>query len=188
MSNYQLFIFAITDYLSELNNEADHLSLPNLSGEQTTLTDLEVLATVLDKTYSNTSKAPLISYFWSGKHKKAVKWINLITLYYTAVDGRAFPVNYRVYNKEEGKIKNECFREMLAEIIAWGLKPAFVTGDSWYASANYLEYIKHYELGFLFGLEKNRSVSLTAYSTTYSQVSNCGISYTGVEVHLKGFG
>ncbi|ELS32247.1 transposase IS4 family protein [Pseudanabaena biceps PCC 7429] len=43
---------------------------------------------------------------------------------------------------------------MLAEVIAWGLKPAFVTGDSWYASAENLEYIKHYELGFLFGIEK----------------------------------
>jgi len=149
---------------------------------------LSVDDTVLDKPYSNTSKALLISYFWSGKHKKAVKGINLITLYYTDVDGRAFPVNYRIYNKEDGKTKNEYFREMLAEVIAWGLKPAFVTGDSWYASVENLEYIKHYGLGFLFGIEKNRSVSLSADVTAYSQVANCEIAYTGLEMHLKGFG
>jgi hypothetical protein len=149
---------------------------------------LSVDDTVLDKPYSNPSKTELIGFFWSGKHKKVVKGINLITLYYTDVDGRAFPVNYRIYNKQEGKTKNEYFREMITEVMAWGLKPAFVTGDSWYASTENLEYIKHYELGFLFGIEKNRSVSLTSESVAYSQLSSCEIPYTGIEMHLKGFG
>jgi hypothetical protein len=149
---------------------------------------LSVDDTVLDKPYSDSSKALLINYFWSGKHKRVVKGINLITLYYTDVDGRAFPVNYRIYNKEEGKTKNEYFREMLSEIISWGLKPAFFTGDSWYASAENLECIKHYGLGFLFGIEKNRLVSLSADVTSYAQVATCEIPYTGIEMHLKGFG
>ena len=76
-------------------------------------------------------------------------------------------------------VPNEYFRKMLAEVIVWGLKPAFVRGDSWYASAENLEYIKHYGLGFLFGIEKNRLVSLTADVTVYSQVTNCEIAYTG---------
>ncbi|MDG3495726.1 hypothetical protein FEV09_14330, partial [Pseudanabaena catenata USMAC16] len=41
--------------------------------------------------------------------------------------------------------------------------------------------------GFLFGIE-NRSVSLSADATAYSSVSNCEIPYTGIEMHLKGFG
>jgi hypothetical protein len=42
-------------------------------------------------------------------------------------------VNFRVVNKGEGKTKNDYFQEMLAEVLAWGLEPAFVTGDSWYS-------------------------------------------------------
>ena len=38
---------------------------------------------MLDKPYSDPEKTNLIGYFWSGKHKKAVKGLNLITLYYT---------------------------------------------------------------------------------------------------------
>ncbi len=36
---------------------------------------------VIDKPYSDPNKAELIDYFWSGKHKRTVKGINLITLY-----------------------------------------------------------------------------------------------------------
>ncbi len=36
---------------------------------------------VLDKPYSDPQKSELIGYFWSGKHKRSVKGINLITLY-----------------------------------------------------------------------------------------------------------
>ena len=37
--------------------------------------------TVLDKPYSQ--HMDLVSYFWSGKHHRSVKGINLITLYAT---------------------------------------------------------------------------------------------------------
>ena len=42
---------------------------------------LSVDDTVIDKPYSDPDKAELIDYFWSGKHKKSVKGLNLITLY-----------------------------------------------------------------------------------------------------------
>jgi hypothetical protein len=149
---------------------------------------LSVDDTVIDKPYSNTSKADLIAYYWSGKHKRTVKGINLITLYYTDIEGKSFPVNFRLYNKQENKTKNEYFREMLTEVITWGLKPAFVTGDTWYASGENLEYIKHYGLGFLFAIEKNRSIALTSDLGKYSQVSTCEIPDAGLEMNLKGFG
>ena len=49
---------------------------------------------------------------------------------------------------------------MLAEVLAWGLEPAVVTGDSWYSSKANLKMIKNHHLGFLFALESNRLVSL----------------------------
>ena len=50
---------------------------------------LSVDDSVLDKPYSH--KMALVGYFWSGKHHRTVKGINLITLYYTDVAGQHFP-------------------------------------------------------------------------------------------------
>ena len=51
-----------------------------------------------------------VSHFWSGKHHKTVKSINLITLYYTDQKGFYTLINYRIYEKSEGEIKNNYFR------------------------------------------------------------------------------
>ena len=66
--------------------------------------------TVIDKPYSDPELTELIGYFWSGKHHKVVKGIQLITLYYTEVLGKSVPVNYRLYNKQDGKTKNDYLR------------------------------------------------------------------------------
>lgn len=57
--------------------------------------------TIIDKPYSDPSLTELIGYFWSGKHHRVVKGIQLITLYYTDSSGKSVPVNYRIYNKME---------------------------------------------------------------------------------------
>ena len=93
---------------------------------------LSVDDSVIDKPYRDPAKTELVSYFWSGKHKKTVKGINLISLYYTDIVGNSYPVNFRIYDKSEGKTKNDYFLEMLEEVKSWGLKPAWMTGDSWY--------------------------------------------------------
>lgn len=71
---------------------------------------LSVDDTVIDQPYSDPKQAELIDYFWSGKHHKVIKGINLITLYYSQTQGNAVPINYRIYDKQEGKTKNEYFR------------------------------------------------------------------------------
>jgi hypothetical protein len=75
--------------------------------------------TVIDKPYSDPNITELIGYFWSGKHHRVVKGIQLITLYYTDPSGKSVPVNYRIYNKLEGKTKNDYLREMITEVLAW---------------------------------------------------------------------
>nr|VFJ99189.1 MAG: hypothetical protein BECKH772B_GA0070898_101525 [Candidatus Kentron sp. H] len=55
---------------------------------------LSVDDSVPDKPHSY--KVAFVGYFWSGKHRRVVKGINLITLYYCDPDGRHQPVNYRV--------------------------------------------------------------------------------------------
>ncbi len=111
--------------------------------------------TVIDKPYSDPKQTELIGYFWSGKHHRVVKGIQLLTLYYTDTAGKSVPVNYRIYDKQEGKTKNNYFREMIAEVLAWGLQPKIVTGDAWYSSQENLKFLKNRELGFLMGIAKN---------------------------------
>lgn len=60
---------------------------------------LSIDDTVLDKPYTEIGSNNLIGFFYSGKHHKPVKGINLITLYYTDKNGISLPVNFRD-NKE----------------------------------------------------------------------------------------
>ncbi len=145
---------------------------------------LSVDDSVLDKPYSRVME--LVGYFWSGKHHRVVKGVNLITLYYTDPQDRSLPVNYRVYDPADGKTKNDYFREMLEEVLAWGLRPRFVTGDCWYSGGDNLKRVRNHQTGFLFAVESNRLVS-TARGT-WTQVGRLDIPGEGLRVWLRGFG
>lgn len=74
---------------------------------------------MVDKTHRDPSKIELVGYLWSGKHKRTVKGINLIALYYaeyyTDSSGKSYPVNFQLYDKREHKNKNDYFIEMFQE-------------------------------------------------------------------------
>jgi hypothetical protein len=149
---------------------------------------LSVDDSVLDKPYSDPSKAAFIDFFWSGKHKSVVKGINLISLFYTDIHGISVPVNYRICDKKSGKTKNDYFREMLMEVMSWGLLPSWVTGDSWYSSLENLKFIRGQKLNFMFGIENNRTIS--SERGTYIQIQKFeGWSSGDMEtVYLKDYG
>jgi hypothetical protein len=149
---------------------------------------LSVDDSVLDKPYSDPSKAAFIDLFWSGKHKRVVKGINLISLFYTDIQGISVPVNYRICDKKSGKTKNDYFREMLVEVLSWGLRPSWVTGDSWYSSLENLKFIRGQKLNFMFGIENNRVISIER--GTYIQIQKFeGWPNENIEtVYLKDYG
>lgn len=147
---------------------------------------LSIDDTVVEKPYSTSNKNEFIGYFWSGIQHRPVQGINLITLYYTDPTGKSVPVNYRLYNKEDGKTKNAYFREMVIEVLSWGLRPSWVTGDCWYSSRENLKFLKHQELGFMMGIAKNRLVSWV--KGEYTSVSQLDIPPDGLVVYLKKFG
>lgn len=142
--------------------------------------------TVIEKPYSDPNLTEFIGYFWSGNQHRPVKGINLITLYYTDVNGKSVPINYRIYNKQEDKSKNDYFREMLAEVLIWGLQPQMVTGDSWYSALENLKFLRNQKLGLMMGIAKNRLVAVTPGK--YTAVKNLEIPPPGRVVHLKNFG
>jgi hypothetical protein len=142
--------------------------------------------TVLDKPYRQEGKTELVGYFWSGKHGRAVKGVCLVTLLYTDPKGVCLPVNFRLVDKAEGKTKNELFREMVSEVLAWGLRPAVVSADSWYSGLDNLKFLREKGLGFLIGLEKNRIVS--EREQEYVPVEALALPDCGKVVHLRKFG
>jgi hypothetical protein len=147
---------------------------------------LSVDDTVIEKLYSNPKHAELIGYFWSGKYHQVIKGLNLIILYYRDKSEKQVPVNYRIYDPEEGKTKNEYFREMVEEVTSWGLKPRLVTGDSWYSGVENLKFLRNRKLGFLFGIAQNRTVSVERGKPV--RVNELAIPDEGLPAHLKGFG
>lgn len=149
---------------------------------------LSVDDSVLDKPYSDPSKAAFIDLFWSGKHKCVVKGINLISLFYTDIHGVSVPVNYRIVDKKSGKTKNDYFKEMLVEVIAWGLAPVWVTGDSWYSSLENLKFIRKQKLNFMFGIENNRIVSFVRGEYIQIQKFEGWSAHNDETVYLKDYG
>lgn len=204
---YTLFLLAEPKYvscvrLSEILAAVSHDSINRfLLREQYTPKDLfeEVKSSLIltagtlsvddsveDKPYRDHSKSAFVDFFWSGKHKRSVKGINLITLYYTDTAGSSYPVNFRIYDKQEGKTKNDYFREMVLEVILWGLEPSWVTGDSWYSSLENLKFLRDRKVGFLFGIANNRKVSIERGTSVLVRIVE--IPSEGLMVYLKAFG
>lgn len=145
---------------------------------------LSIDDSVLDKPYSH--KMALVARFWSGKHHAVVQGIDLITLYYTDVTGKHMPVNYRVYDKDDGKTKNDYFLDMLNEVLAWGLKPSCVTGDSWFSGVKNFKAVKNHGLSSMFAIKANRCASLE--KGQWLPVQKLDIPDEGLEVWLRGVG
>lgn len=88
--------------------------------------------------------------------------------------------------RRRGKPRTIISERLFEEIITWGLKPWLVTGDSWYASLENLKFLRKKQVGFLFGIAKDRTVSVQPHE--YRQVQSLEIPETGLLTHLKGFG
>lgn len=72
--------------------------------------------------------------------------------------------------------KNDYFQEMLNEVITWEIKPSHITVDSWYSSKENLKHIKKAELGFMFAVKANRTVSIK--QDEWLQVQKKSFSFT----------
>jgi len=141
--------------------------------------------TTLDKPYAN--KMELVTYHWSGKHKKVVKGINLITLLWTNGD-KSIPIDFRIYNRDkDGLTKNDHFLNMLNKAYERGFSPNYIIFDSWYASLKNLKTIRNHGWKWITRLKSIRKVS-THGDKRNRPISEVDIPDEGVEVHLRGYG
>ena len=111
-----------------------------------------------------------------------------MTLFFTDLrSGLKLPVNFRIVNPDDNKTKNDYFQDMINEILAWGLRPDWVTGDSWYSSLDNLKFLRKQRLNAFFGIENNRTFS--EEKGTYTQAQKIEtIDAEGNVIYLKGFG
>ena len=140
--------------------------------------------TVIDKHYSQFIE--LACFQWSGKHRKVVRGIGLISLVWT--DGyRTFPIAFRIYNKKNDNLsKNEHLREMLQFAADNGFNPNFVMFDSWYSSTENLALLRKLGWRWFARIKKNRLVSLDNAGNRH--VSSVDIPYDGLVANLKSYG
>lgn len=113
--------------------------------------------TTLDKPYARSIE--LVHRHWSGKHRRVVAGINLVTLVWSD-DTHAVPCDYRLFDApNDGKTKNEHFRDMLETASKRGFTPRYVCFDSWYASLENLKAIRTLGWQWLTRLKENRHVN-----------------------------
>jgi putative transposase len=123
---------------------------------------------------------------WSGKHKRVVWGINLISLVWSDGD-RTLPLDYRVYDRpKDGLTKNDHFRDLIAAAKRRGFRPRAVLFDSWYSSLDNLKQVRTCGWTFLTQLKANRKVDLDRQG--YRAVALTPIDPAGTVVHLEGFG
>ena len=138
----------------------------------------------LDKPYAR--QIGLVTRHWSGKHKRVVQGINLLTLLWTDGD-RLIPVDYRLYDKaSDGLTQNDHFRAMLITAQQRGVQPQGVVFDGWYASLENLKAVRAAGWRWLTRRKSNRLVNPDG--TGNRPLADCAIAETGSRVHLQGYG
>jgi putative transposase len=140
--------------------------------------------TTLDKPYA--WKMGLVGWHWSGKHRRAVRGINLLTLLWTDGD-RHVPCDYRAYDKaHDGLTKNDLFALLLRQAKGRGLAPRCVCFDSWFSSLANLKLIRSLGWTWLCRLKCNRAVRVDFGPP--QAVSAVSVPAAGLAAHLPGYG
>lgn len=133
---------------------------------------------------SRSKKMELVNWQYSGAEHGVVKGIGVVNALWQTSKDEYTPLDYRVWNPpEDGKTKNEHFREMLSTAKNRGLAPEMVVADSWYSSLDNLKSIRSHGWDRVMGLKSNRLVN-----KPHIQLSQLDIPSEGLKVHLKGYG
>lgn len=137
--------------------------------------------TVIDK--SRSDKIELTSWLYSGTEHEIVKGIGLLNFLWNSNRGEVIPMDYRIYQPpEDGKTKNDHFRDMLKMAKQRGLNPEAVVADSWYSSLDNVKLIRDLGWIWVMGLRKNRIVNRGV------SLESLIIPDEGLKLHLRGYG
>lgn len=137
---------------------------------------------VIDK--SRSGKTELVNWQYSGAKHDITKGIGVVNALWQTSKEQYVPMDYRIWNPpDDGKTKNDHFRDMLANVRQRKLTPEMVVADSWYSSLDNLKAIRSHGWDWVLGLRSNRLVNKPLVP-----ISTLEIPDEGLVVHLKGYG
>ena len=137
---------------------------------------------VIDK--SRSGKTELVNWQYAGSKHDITKGIGVVNACWQVSKDEYIPMDYRIWNPpEDGKTKNDHFRDMLAAAQQRQLVPEMVVADSWYSSLDNLKSIRSHGWNWVMGLRSNRLVN-----KPHVQSRDLEIPDEGLVVHLKGYG
>jgi len=133
---------------------------------------------------SRSQKMELVNWQYSGTEKGVVRGIGVVNAIWQTNKDEYTPIDYRIWNPpDDGKTKNDHFRDMLSAAKSRGLAPEMVVADSWYSSLKNLKSVRSHGWDWVMGLKKNRLVN-----QPHIQLCELEIPDEGLKVHLKGYG
>ena len=137
---------------------------------------------VIDK--SRSGKMELVNWQYAGSKHDITRGIGVVNALWQISNEEYVPMDYRIWNPpEDGKTKNDHFRDMLSSAKARGLHPDMVIADSWYASLDNLKAIRSHGWDWVMGLKSNRLVG-----KPHQQLKELEIPDEGLVTYLKGYG
>ena len=96
---------------------------------------------VIDK--SRSGKTELVNWQYSGAKHDITKGIGVVNALWQTSKDDYIPLDYRIWNPpDDGKTKNNHFKEMLAVAKQRDLSPEMVVADSWYSSLDNLKTVR----------------------------------------------
>lgn len=137
---------------------------------------------VIDK--SRSGKTELVNWQYSGAKHDITKGIGVVNALWQTSKEDYIPMDYRIWNPpDDGKTKNDHFKDMLSSTKERDLNPEMVVADSWYSSLDNLKAIRSHGWDWVMGLRSNRLVN-----KPHIQIQNLEIPEEGLVVYLKGYG
>lgn len=113
-----------------------------------------------------TRVAEAVSWVWSSSVNKPVWGMQVVLLLWT--DGKwKVPLGIRLWRKG-GPSKVALAIGLLSQAQRWGLQPAYILFDSWYAAAQILNLLDHWEWKYVTRLKSNRKLDKTTVRTKWA--------------------
>ena len=112
-----------------------------------------------------THVAEAVSWVWSSSVNKPVWGMQVVLLWWT--DGRwEIPLGIRLWRKG-GRSKVVLAMGLLSQAQRWGLQPAYILCDSWYAAAQILNLLDHWGWKYVTRLKSNRKLEKAPIRTRW---------------------
>ena len=137
---------------------------------------------VIDK--SRSGKMELVNWQYAGSKHDITKGIGVVNALWQVSKEDYIPMDYRIWNPpDDGKTKNDHFRDMLVAAKQRQLHPEMVEADSWYSSLYNLKAVRSHGWDWVMGLRSNR-----LGSKPHQQLKALDIPDEGLVTYLKGYG